>query len=67
MLYFDVHYGKHVRTFVGLKSGVNSYRIGGPRPIDEKKLEFHAGFPGDRQYLGGGRIASRLHAGRART
>jgi hypothetical protein len=44
MLYFDLHYGKHVRTFFELKSGLNSYRIGGPRPIDEKKLDFQAGF-----------------------
>jgi len=44
MLYFDLHYGKHVRTFVELKSGIDSYRIGGPRPIDEKKLDFQAGF-----------------------
>jgi hypothetical protein len=44
MAHFDVHYGKHVRTFVELKSGLNSYRIGGPRPIDEKKLDFQAGF-----------------------
>jgi hypothetical protein len=44
MVHFDVHYGKHVRTFVELKSGLNSYRIGGPRPIDEKKLDFQAGF-----------------------
>src|SRR6204780_1742397 len=44
MFYFDVHYGKHVRSFVELKSGLNSYRIGGPRPIDEKKLDFQAGF-----------------------
>ena len=44
MLYVDVHYGKHIRTFVELKSGLNSYRIGGPRPIDEKKLDFQAGF-----------------------
>jgi len=43
-LYFDVHYGKHVRSFVELKSGLNSYRIGGPRPIDEKKLDFQAAF-----------------------
>src|SRR2546430_3672477 len=40
MLYFDVHYGKHVRSFVELKSGLNSYRYGGPRPIDEKTLDF---------------------------
>src|SRR5579862_2347772 len=44
MLGFDVHYGNHVRTFVELKSGLNSYRIGGPRPIDEKKLDFQAAF-----------------------
>jgi hypothetical protein len=44
MVHFDFHYGKHVRTFVELKSGLNSYRIGGPRPIDEKKLDFQAGF-----------------------
>jgi hypothetical protein len=44
MLYFDVHYGKHVRTFVEFKSGLNSYRIGGPRPIDEKKMDFQAAF-----------------------
>jgi len=44
MLGFDIHYGKHVRTFVDLKSGLNSFRYGGPRPIDEKKLDFQAGF-----------------------
>ena len=43
-LYFDVHYGRHVRTFIELKSGINSWRAGGPRPIDEKKLDFQAGF-----------------------
>src|SRR5580658_899977 len=41
---FDIHYGKHVRTFVELKSGINSFRYGGPRPIDEKKLDFQAAF-----------------------
>ena len=44
MVSFDVHYGKHVRTFLELKSGINSFRIGGPRPIDEKKLDFQVGF-----------------------
>jgi hypothetical protein len=44
MPYFDIHYGRHFRTFVELKSGLNSFRIGGPRPIDEKKLDFQAGF-----------------------
>src|SRR5579863_5737642 len=42
--YFDLHYGKHLRTFVELKSGLNSFRRGGPRPIDEKKLDFQAAF-----------------------
>jgi hypothetical protein len=44
MLHFDLHYGQHVRTFVELKSGLNSFRIGGPRPIDEKRLDFQAAF-----------------------
>jgi hypothetical protein len=29
---------------VQLKSGLESYRAGGPRPIDEKKLDFEAAF-----------------------
>jgi hypothetical protein len=44
MLHADVHYGPHIRTFIELKSGINSWRAGGPRPIDEKKLDFQAGF-----------------------
>ena len=44
MLGIDVHYGKHVRTFVQFKSGLESFRIGGPRPIDEKKLDFQNAF-----------------------
>jgi len=44
MLSFDLHYGSHVRTFFELKSGLNSFRFGGPRPIDEKKLDFQAAF-----------------------
>jgi hypothetical protein len=44
MLGFDINFGKHVRTFVDLKSGLNSFRYGGPRPIDEKKLDFQAAF-----------------------
>ena len=43
-LSFDLHYGSHVRTFFELKSGLNSFRFGGPRPIDEKKLDFQAAF-----------------------
>src|SRR5258708_40029528 len=44
MLFFDVHYGKHVRSFVEFKSGLNSYRIGGPKPHPEKKIHFSAAF-----------------------
>jgi hypothetical protein len=44
MLSLDAHYGKHVRTFVQFKSGLNAFRIGGPRPIDEKKLDFQDAF-----------------------
>lgn len=44
MPYFDLHYGTRVRTFIELKSGLNSFRAGGPRPIDEKKLDFQAAF-----------------------
>jgi Alginate export len=44
LLSFDLHYGSHLRTFFELKSGLNSFRFGGPRPIDEKKLDFQAGF-----------------------
>jgi Alginate export len=44
MLHTDWHFGKHVRAFVQLKSGLESFRRGGYRPIDEKKLDFEAGF-----------------------
>jgi len=44
MVYADFHYGPHVRTFLELKSGINSFRAGGPRPIDEKRLDFQSGF-----------------------
>jgi hypothetical protein len=44
MLHVDAHYGKHFRSFVQLKSGLEFFRQGGPRPIDEKKLDFEAAF-----------------------
>jgi len=44
MLHADWHFGKHVRAFVQLKSGLESFRRGGYRPIDEKKLDFEAAF-----------------------
>jgi hypothetical protein len=41
---------------VELKSALNAFRIGGPRPIDEKKMDFQAAFlelgtSGDRKYI----------------
>ena len=44
MLGFDFHCGEHFRTFVELKSGLESFRIGGPRPIDKKLLDFQNAF-----------------------
>src|SRR4051794_9385646 len=62
MLSFDLHYGSHVRTFFELKSGLNSFRFGGPRPIDEKKFDFQAAFL--ELSTGEGRDWIRLRAGR---
>ena len=44
MLHTDWHLGKHFRAFVQLKSGLEAFRQGGPRPIDEKKLDFEAAY-----------------------
>jgi hypothetical protein len=44
MLHSDWHLGDHFRTFIQLKSGLEAFRTGGPRPIDEKKLDFEAAF-----------------------
>ena len=44
MLQTDWRLGDHFRAFVQLKSGLESFRAGGPRPIDEKKLDFEAAF-----------------------
>ena len=44
MPYADFHLGKHFRWFIQLKSGIETFRQGGPRPIDEKRLDFEKGF-----------------------
>jgi hypothetical protein len=44
ILHLDAHYGEHFRTFVDFKSGISTGRIGGPRPIDEKRLDFASAF-----------------------
>jgi hypothetical protein len=44
MLHSDWHLGKNFRVFVELKSGLEDFRAGGPRPIDEKRLDFETAF-----------------------
>src|ERR1700735_5332359 len=44
VLHTDWHFGKHFRAYAELKSGLESFRQGGPRPIDEKKLDFEEAF-----------------------
>ena len=44
VLHTDWHFGKYFRTYVELKSDWESFRKGGPRPIDEKKLDFEEAF-----------------------
>lgn len=44
MLHTDWHFGQNWRVFVQLKSGLESFRAGGYRPIDEKRLDFEAAF-----------------------
>ena len=44
MLQSDWHLGENFRVFVQLKSGLEDFRAGGARPIDEKRLDFEAAF-----------------------
>ena len=44
MLHSDWRLGKDFRVFLQLKSGLEDFRAGGPRPIDEKRLDFEAAF-----------------------
>ena len=44
VLHTDWHLGKHFRAYLELKSGLESFRKGGPRPIDEKRLDFEEAF-----------------------
>jgi len=41
MFHADFHPGEHVRFFVQIKSGLENGREGGPRVIDEDKLDLH--------------------------
>lgn len=44
MLHADLHLGDHARVFFQIKSGLESGRTGGPRPVDEDKLDVHQAF-----------------------
>jgi Alginate export len=44
MLSCDVHLGRRVRFFTNLKSGLEDGRNGGPRPVDEDRLDVHEAF-----------------------
>jgi hypothetical protein len=51
-IHTDVHLNPHLRTFVQLESGLEQGRPGGPRPIDEKRLDFLNAFIDFRPTLG---------------
>ena len=40
LLHADTHFNRHLRLFLELQSGLEQGRPLGPRPIDEKKLDF---------------------------
>jgi hypothetical protein len=44
MLHSDWHLGANFRVFVQLKNGLEDFRAGGARPIDEKRLDLEAAF-----------------------
>jgi hypothetical protein len=44
MLHSDWHLGEDFRVFIQLKSGLEDFRAGGARPIDEKRLDLEAAF-----------------------
>ena len=43
MLYTDWHFGRRERFFQ-LKSGIESGRVGGPRPVDEDRVDVQQAF-----------------------
>src|ERR1700683_5572879 len=44
ILHSDWHLGENFRVFVQLKSGLEDFRAGGARPIDEKRLDLETAF-----------------------
>jgi alginate export protein len=63
MAHFDLHMGSRVRFFGQLKSGLENGRAGGPRVIDEDKLDLHQAFV-DLVLLSPARHSIKLRAGR---
>jgi len=52
MLHADEHLTRYLRFFAQVKSGLESFRLGGPRPIDEDAFDLNAFF-GDVAFLPG--------------
>jgi hypothetical protein len=44
MVHADLHWNPRIRFFTQLRSGIETGRRSGPRPVDEDRLEFHQGF-----------------------
>ncbi|MBY0504487.1 MAG: alginate export family protein [Bryobacteraceae bacterium] len=44
MVHTDFHFGRRIRFFGQLKSGIENGRSDGPRPLDKDKLDVHQGF-----------------------
>ncbi len=52
MLHADEHLTRYFRFFAQLKTGLESFRLGGPRPIDEDQFDLNAFF-GDVAFVPG--------------
>ena len=63
MAHVDLHMGGRVRFFGQLKSGLENGRAGGPRVIDEDKLDLHQAFV-DLLLISAARHSIKLRAGR---
>lgn len=63
LLHADIHLGPSVRFFSQIQSGMVNWRIAGPRPTDEDKLDIHQAFV-DLGMGGEGRTALTFRVGR---
>ena len=62
MFHADVQMAERARAFVELKSGVETGRVGGPRPPDEDRLDVNQAFI-DIRSAPGTRVTSRFGSG----